>query len=222
MQPADTVAFKKTNTRVRAPQRARAGAAKQSFPGSGRRVERQFSSGRPRAARTDGRTDRRTVGRSPRRPPALPPGSARAPALARGWGWGPPRRPRDPAQPPRPPPGAPHRRSVPRYIALRTRCPRWLVLLRPMAPARARFENGAERDGRGPQGGSAAVAPVTDRSGPQWRRARRPPGDGGFRPSVPGNVTAGRCRGYGAPWRGARTSAVPEDLANWPLAVTIS
>lgn len=86
MQPADTVAFKKTNTRVRAPQRARAGAAKQSFPGSGRRVERQFSSGRPRAARTNGRTDGLWDGPRAALPHFLPAAPGLPPSLGGGGG----------------------------------------------------------------------------------------------------------------------------------------
>lgn len=130
------------------------------------------------AARTHEPTD---GGTSPRRPPPLPPSSARASSLGGGGGD----RPGGPATPPDPAasPGAPHRRSVGRHIAVGTRRPRWFVPLRPMAPARAQFENGAERRSRSTR---------RERRGCPGNRPERPTvagrapgGDGGFRPRCP-------------------------------------
>ncbi|XP_031246947.1 serine/arginine repetitive matrix protein 3-like [Mastomys coucha] len=106
--------------------------------------------GRARAARTDGPMDGGTVP-APLSP--LPPGSAPAslcPSPGGGGGDRPggPATPRDPARPRAASPGAPHRCSVAKHIALGTRRPSWLAPLGPMALARARFENGAERRSR--------------------------------------------------------------------------
>lgn len=154
----------------------------------------------------------------PRRPAARSDsGSVPAPPSPTSSLGEPPRRPRDPARPPAAsPPGEPHRRSRRRFparrIALGTRRPHWLLPLRPMAPAPAQFENGAEIRSR-PTRRKRRGCPG-NRSGPQWRRApARPAGDGGSRASVPGNVTARPRRGHGAPWRKPRASATPGDLS---------
>lgn len=196
--------------RVRATQSARAGRPSiptLAQPGRWNRCSPQVGPGR-----TDGRSDRRTVGRSPRRSSPLPPGSARA-SLPRGWGWRQPPRSRDRASPPRPPrarltvaaAAAPSRGaspSGPTVLAVSSRCGQWLGHERSLKMAR--------RDGRGPQGGSAAVAPVTDRSYPQWRRAR--PAEMAALGLGARKRNGWPMRGYGSPWREARTSAVPEDL----------
>lgn len=185
-------------------------AAKHSYPGSAWKVEPLFSPGRPRPhRRTVGPTDGGTVPA-----PLSPTSSQQRPGLApSGEGVGTaPEVPR-PGQPSAASSGAPHRschsRSVPRLIALGTRRPRCLLPLRPMAPTRTQFENGAERRSR-PTRRERPVAPVTDRSDPQWRRARR------AEMAALGLGARKRngwpMRGYGSPWREARTSAVPEDL----------